>query len=94
MSRKRRRDDYLDARVNQTAVDLFRLGKKMLAEGFATNSVEFHEVCHGLDRALDLRPWMPSPFDFELYIMEPQRYPPHAAFQVVQQLHRRLVAAA
>ena len=32
--------------------------------------------------------------DFERYVMEPKSYPPHADFAAVQELHRRLVAAA
>ena len=40
----KRRNEFLDSRVNQTAVDLFRLARKMLGEGFATNSVELLET--------------------------------------------------
>jgi hypothetical protein len=89
----KRRNEFLDSRVNQTAVDLFRLARKMLGEGFATNSVELLETSRGIDRALDLRPWMPGLLDFETSIMEPASYPPHANFGVVAELHRRLVAA-
>ena len=56
--------------------------------------VEFNEVDRGLCRALGLRPWMPSPFDFECTVMEAKLYPSHANFAAVQELHRRLVAAA
>ena len=92
---RRKNHEHYDSRINQTAVDLFRLGKKMLAQGVTDTSTEFYEVSRGLHRALVLRLWMPSPFDFELYaMMEPSRFPPHAAFGVVQELHRRLVAAA
>jgi hypothetical protein len=94
MTRRRRRDDYLDSRVNQTALDLFRLGKTMLSQGFTDTSREFYEVSLGLHRALGLRPWQPEVFDFELFIMEPQSFPPHADFRLVEELHRRLVAAA
>ena len=90
---KRKRKQHVDSRVNRTALDLFRLGRGMLAEGFADNSVEFDEVCRGLHRALGLRPWQPDVFDFELTIMEPSSFPPHADFRVVEELHRRLVAA-
>ena len=43
----KRRNEFLDSRVNQTAVDLFRLARKMLGEGFATNSVELLERVAG-----------------------------------------------
>ena len=91
--RRRRREDYLDSRISQRSIDLFRLGKAMLAEGFASNSTEFYEVSLGLHRALGLRPWQLEVFDFELYAVTP-RYPPHAGFELVRELHRRLVAAA
>ena len=70
------------------------MGRGMLAEGFSDSSTEFYEVCRGLSRALGLRPWQPDVFDFELYVMEPSSFPPHADFRVVEELHRRLVAAA
>jgi hypothetical protein len=91
---KRKRKDHVDSRINRTALDLFRLGRGMLAEGFADNSVEFNEVCRGLHRALGLRPWQPEVFDFELTIMEAKSYPVHANFAAIQELHRRRVAAA
>jgi hypothetical protein len=94
MTRRRRRDDHLDNRINQTAVDLFRLARKMLKEGVADNSQEFLEVSRGIDRELQLRPWQPCVLDFELFIMKPSSFPPHAGFRVVEELHRRLVAAA
>jgi hypothetical protein len=91
---KRKRKEHVDNRINRTALDLFRLGRGMLGEGFADNSVEFNEVCRGLSRALGLRPWQPDIFDFECSVMDPKSYPPHANFAAVQELHRRLVAAA
>jgi hypothetical protein len=90
--RRKWRDNY-DTRVTQTAVDLFRLGKKMLAEGFASDSREFYEVSLGLHRALGLRPWQLDIFDFEIFNMTPPS-PPDADWQLVHELHRRLVAAA
>ena len=92
--KRKKRSDHLDSRLNRTAVDLFRLGRGMLAEGLSDSSTEFNEVDRGLCRSLGLRPWMPSPFDFECYVMDPKSYPPHANFAAVQELHRRLVAAA
>lgn len=91
---KRKRKEHVDSRINRTALDLFRLGRGMLAEGFAANSVEFNEVCCGLHRALALRPWQPCIFDFELTTMNPKSYPAHAHFEAVQELHRRLAEAA
>jgi hypothetical protein len=90
--RRKRREDYLDSRISQRSIDLFRLGKAMLAEGFASNSTEFYEVSLGLHRALGLRPWQPDIFDFE-FIMTPPS-PPNSDWQFVEELHRRLAAAA
>ena len=91
---RRKNHDRYDSRIGQTAIDLFRLGKKMLAAGVAANSIEFLEVNRGLTRALGLKPWEVDIFDFETSVMEASRFQPHAAFGVVQELHRRLVAAA
>jgi hypothetical protein len=93
-TKRRRRDDYLDARVTQRAIDLFKLGRSMLAQGYANDATEFYEVSRGLHRALNLRPWMPDVFDFEIFDMKAESYPPHADFALVQELHRRLVKAA
>ena len=93
MRRRKRRDDFLDSKISQRSIDLYKLGKAMLAQSFLDDSREFYEVSLGLHRALDLRPWMLEVFDFELYAMTP-RYPPHAGFELVRELHRRLVAAA
>ena len=91
---RRQRHEHYDSRLSQTAVDLFRLGKSMLAASTAHDSTEFYEVSRGLHRALDLRPWMVEIFDFEIFLMEPSRFPPHAGYDLVQELHRRLVEAA
>ena len=88
-----KRLDDLDSRVTQTAVDLFKLGRAMLAQGFADNSREFYEVSLGLHRALGLKPWQLEIFDFELFDMQPT-HPPHVGFELVHDLHRRLMAAA
>jgi hypothetical protein len=53
----KRRKGVSDSRVNQTAVDLFKLARRMLGQGFTTDSREFIEVSIGLHRALALRPW-------------------------------------
>ena len=57
MSRRRRREDFYDARITQRSIDLFKLGRAMLAQGFAHGSGEFNEVSLGLHRELHLRPW-------------------------------------
>ena len=57
---RRKRHEHYDSRINQTAVDLFRLGRRQIAAGIAPNATEFIEVSRGLHRALGLRPWMPS----------------------------------
>jgi hypothetical protein len=90
----KRRGDFSDSRVNQTAVDLFKLARRMLAQGFMTDSREFIEVSVGLHRALGLRPWQIDVLDFDLYKMKPESYPPHAGYDLVRELHDRLVAAA
>jgi hypothetical protein len=36
--RRKRRDDFLDDRITQRAVDLFRLAKTMMAQGFSFNT--------------------------------------------------------
>jgi hypothetical protein len=86
-------NERYDSRINQTALDLFRLGRKNLAEGMRHDSKEFVQISLGLHRALGLRPWQLEVFDFELFAMTP-RYPPHAAFHLVEELHRLLLAAA
>ena len=90
---KRKRHDNLDSRVNQRALDLFKLGRAMLARGIAHDSQEINEVPVGIHRALGLRPWMAFVLDFEILDMEAELFPPHAEFALVQELHRRLVEA-
>jgi hypothetical protein len=90
--RPKHRERY-DSRLSQTAIDLFRLGRKSLAAGMRHDGREFVEISLGLHRALGLRPWQLEVFDFELFAMTP-RYPPHAAFHLVEELHRLLLAAA
>ena len=58
------------------------------------NSREFIEVSVGLHRALGLRPWQIDVLDFDLYTMTPESFPSHAGYDLVRELHRRLVAAA
>ena len=90
---KRKRHDNLDSRLNQRALDLFKLGRAMLARGIAHDSQEINEVAVGIHRALGLRPWMAFVLDFEIFDMEAELFPPHAEFALVQELHRRLVEA-
>ena len=87
----RRRDDF-DSRISQTAVDLFQLGRAMLAEGFADTSTEFYEVSLGLHRALGLRPWQLDILDFEIFDMKPPPVP-NADWDLVHELHAQLVRA-
>ena len=89
----RRREEVRDSRVSQRAVDLFRLGKKMSADGVAHDAQEMNEVALGLHRELKLRPWQDFVLDFELYTVTPPN-PPTADYFLVEELHRRLVAAA
>ena len=85
--------DRLDSRITTRSVELFRLGRKMLADGIAPDLTEFYEVCRGLHRALGLRPWQPDVFDFDLFEMRPTPNR-EADFRLVQELHQRLVEAA
>ena len=41
---RRQRHEHYDSRLTQTSIDLFRLGKSMLAAGTPPNSTEFYEV--------------------------------------------------
>ena len=90
---RRKHNERYDSRISQTAIDQFVLGRRNLAEGMAPDSAEFVQISLGLHCALGLRPWMVGVFDFELFIMEPSRFPPHAAFGAVEELHRLLLAA-
>jgi hypothetical protein len=89
----KRRNGVSDSRVNQTAVDLYKLARSMLAKGCRDDSREFYEVSIGLHRALGLRPWQIDVLDFDLYTMTPESFPSHAGYDFVAELHRRLVAA-
>jgi hypothetical protein len=53
----RRRGDFLDARISQTAIDLFVLGRNMLHDGVDPASREWCEVAFALNRELKLPPW-------------------------------------
>lgn len=68
---RRKHSDRLDSRITTRSVELFKLGRQMLAQGFAHNSTEFYEVSLGLHRALGLRPWHECIFDFEIFDMKP-----------------------
>jgi hypothetical protein len=94
MRRRKRRDDYLDARITSKAVDLFRLARRMRRQGFDGYSRELTEVSIAIDRELGIRPWMPAALDFEIFAMDAKSFPPHADFAVVKELHSRLVEAA
>ena len=64
-----------------------------MAQGFAHGSREFNEVSLGLHRELHLRPWQEFVLDFEVFTMTPPPVP-DADWRLVEELHRRLVAAA
>jgi hypothetical protein len=91
---KPKRHENIDSRRLPQRIDLFRLGRAMLAEGYANDSQEMNEVALGLHRSLGLRPWQEFVLDFEIFTMEPPSDPSKAAdFLLVQELHRRLVEA-
>ena len=52
------------------------------------------EVSRDLDRELGIKPWQPSVIDFAVFQMDASRHPPHADFEVIAELHRRLAEAA
>jgi len=91
---RRRHCDNLDARITQKSIDLYKLARAMLQQGFNVNSPELGEVSAAIDRELGIRPWQPAALDFAIYAMESSKFPPHSAFDLVHELHRRLVAAA
>jgi hypothetical protein len=69
----KRRGDVLDSRINQTAIDLYKLGRKMLREGVSPSSEAFIDVAFGLNRALKLRPWDEILLDAVAYEIEPAK---------------------
>ena len=93
MNVKRPRLDVVNGRINQRAIELFQEGRSMLADGVSDTSRGFYEVSLNLHRALGLKPWQLEVFDFELYVMEPEKHPPHVGFDLVRELHQQLVAA-
>ena len=92
--RRNKRGEHLDSRITKDSLILFRQGRDMLAAGIPPNALAFRKIRGDLHRALDLRPWMPEVFDFLLYDLKPSLYAAHAAFELVEEVHRRLAEAA
>jgi hypothetical protein len=93
MSNKRKPRSNYDSRLNQRALDLFRLGRQMLSRGVRHDSQEMNEVAVGIHRALALKPWQAFVLDIEMGDVKAESFPPHAEFALDQELHRRLVEA-
>jgi hypothetical protein len=49
--RRKRRDDFYDARITQRALDLYKLGCAMLRDGVSPSSREWCEVAFALPPA-------------------------------------------
>jgi hypothetical protein len=88
----KRRDDFLHSRINQTAIDLYRLGCKMLREGVPPSSEEWIDVAFGLNRALQFRPWDEILLDLEAYAIDPAKLESEK-WRVQVELRRQLAAA-
>jgi hypothetical protein len=88
-----RRRDVLDSRISQRSVQLFRMGKSMLARGVPTDAEEFSAVASELRRELKIRPWQPDIFDENLFEgkVDPER---EDFVRVVRELYDLLDAAA
>jgi hypothetical protein len=69
----RRRGDFLDARISQRALDLYKLGRGMLRDGVDPSSAERIDVAFGLNRALKLPPWNEVVVDLEAYAINPAK---------------------
>jgi hypothetical protein len=88
----RRRGDFLDARISQTAIDLFVLGRNMLHDGVDPASREWCEVAFALNRELKLPPWAEIVLDLEAYDIAPAKLE-SSNWKLPRQLHRQLAAA-
>jgi hypothetical protein len=89
----RRRDDFLDSRISQRAIDLFALGCTMLRDGVDPRSDEWADVAFALNRALKLPPWSELVLDLEAYAIDPVKLE-STDWQLPRQLHRQLAAVA
>lgn len=87
----RRRDDFLDSRITQTAVDLFKLACNMLNDGVDCESREFSDVAFALNRELKFRPWHRLLLELETYDIDPAELETEE-WRVQRELHRQLVA--
>ena len=92
MSRRKRRDDFLDSRIGQTALDLYRLGLQMLRDGVDPRSDQWADVAFGLNRALKLPPWSELVLDLEAYAIDPAKLESNN-WRLPRQLHRQLATA-
>ena len=88
---RRRRDDYLDCRINQTAIDLYKLGCQMLRDGVDPRSDAWTDVAFSLNRALKLPPWSELVLDLAGYSIPPEKLE-SANWRLPRQLHRQLAA--
>jgi hypothetical protein len=78
---------FLDARIGQTALDLYRMGCSMLNRGVDPSSPEWIDLAYGLNRALKLPPWSELVLDLEAYDIDPAKLE-SANWRLPRQLHR------
>jgi hypothetical protein len=89
---RRRRDSYLDSRINQTALDLYRLGIRMLNDGVDPRSDAWTDVAFSLNRALKLPPWSELVLDLEAYSIPAEKLE-SSNWRLSRQLHQQLAEA-
>lgn len=90
---RRRRENFLDSRISQTALDLVQFGCNMLHDGVDPSSSEWCDVAFGLNRSLKLPPWSELVLDLEAYDIAPAKLE-SADWRLPRELHRQLAAAA
>jgi hypothetical protein len=91
--RRKRRDDFYDARITRRALDLYKLGCAMLRDGVSPSSREWCEVAFALNRELKLKPWDETVLDLEAYDIDPAKLE-SGSWRLPRALHRQLAAAA
>jgi hypothetical protein len=91
---RKRRNEFLDARVTHTARELFRLGCNMLLDGADPKGEEFTDVAFGLNKALKLPPWCEWVLYLEAFSvsLSPEQVESHK-WKLPVALHRQLAAA-
>jgi hypothetical protein len=68
----KRRDDFLDSRINETAIALYKRGCQLLREGVSPSSRAVIDCAYDLNYALQFRPWHEVLLDLEAYDIPPE----------------------